>query len=137
MFYKNGSRAQELGSQFSFFAHFSCIVSASPVTRSSGTCSVTKISTSKLWSSLQALALDLYCSIGISSGPAAFPLLNFFKHVTVSSRVGGGTASSSGSSRLTSGSSGPFSNFFSRNSAHSSSCFSVLIIGFPSLSFEG
>ena len=109
----------------------------SPVTKSSGTSSVSKIDTIKLWSSLQALSLDWYCSIGISSGPEALPLLSFFTQVVTSSMVGGGTGSSFPSSKLTSSSSGPWLNFFSRNSAHSSSCWSVSVMTFPRSSLDG
>ena len=91
------------------------------------------------WSSLIAKSLDLYCSTGIVSGPAALSHFGFLMHTCILLMKISGTISAL-SIRLfksTTGSLSRAANFCSRNFAHSSSCCSELVIMFPSWSTDG
>ena len=106
-------------------------------TSSSGTDSLCHIDKITFQSSSVAISLHLYCSIGISSGPVALPFFSCLTQAWTSSKVGGGTSSSLSACSSISGSPGCAANFFSRNFAQSSNCCSVLVIRFPSSSFDG
>ena len=111
----------------------------SPRVSSSGMLSSVQMLRSTLCSSLTAVSLDLYCSTGIVSGPAALPCFNFLTHSCTSRIVISGTVKSIsvGSLRSTTGSLSHGENFASRNFAHSSSCCSELVMLFPWLSMDG